>query len=402
MATAPASRSGARQKKPAFRVYIVRQRTIRELPVRPWLVVATAVLGFVFFVSYFAATGYLVFRDDLLAASFARQARQKVAYEDRIASLRAEIDLLSSRQFLNQEEFEARLAEVANRQEALGERQESLAELGAAARDAGMAAPAKRAANDSGSEDDALITGSIDPASGADPALALDVVEDSLSDLAESQVAFIEEVATHAAERSDRLAAALAEVGRGVPKKKGQSDAMGGPFVPMPSDADIDTFRDGVELAKAQIDRFETLREKANGLPLLAPMSRGSITSRFGMRTDPFRRRPAMHTGIDFRAVSGEAAKATAPGKVISAGYNRGYGYMIEIDHGGGLTTRFAHLSKIVAKTGQTVAKGDVIGRTGSTGRSTGPHLHYEIRVNGRPIDPMTFIRAGDEVTPLL
>ncbi len=105
---------------------------------------------------------------------------------------------------------------------------------------------------------------------------------------------------------------------------------MGGPFVPVPSDADPDTFRDGVELAKAQIDRFETLREKANGLPLMAPMSRGSITSRFGVRTDPFRRRPAMHTGIDFRAPSGEAAKATAPGKVISAGYEGGYGYMVE------------------------------------------------------------------------
>jgi murein DD-endopeptidase MepM/ murein hydrolase activator NlpD len=383
-------------------VYIVRQRTIRELPVRPWLVITTAVLGLVFFVSYFAATGYLVFRDDLLAASFARQARQKVAYEDRIASLRTEIDRLSSRQFLNQEEFEERLADVASRQEALDERQESLAELGAAARGAGIAAPSKRASNDSGSDDDALITGSIDPASDTDPALALDDVENSLSDLAESQVAYLEEVATHAADRSDRLAAALDEVGRGVPKKKGQNDAMGGPFVPMPSDADIDTFRDGVELAKAQIDRFETLREKANGLPLLAPMSRGSITSRFGMRTDPFRRRPAMHTGIDFRTPSGEPAKATAPGKVISAGYNRGYGYMVEIDHGGGLTTRFAHLSKIVAKTGQTVAKGDIVGRTGSTGRSTGPHLHYEIRVNGRAIDPMTFIRAGDEVTPLL
>ena len=75
---------------------------------------------------------------------------------------------------------------------------------------------------------------------------------------------------------------------------------------------------------------------------------------------------------------------------------------MVEIDHGGGITTRFAHLSKIVAKKGQTVAKGDIIGQTGSTGRSTGPHLHYEIRVNGRAIDPMTFIRAGEQLSPVL
>jgi murein DD-endopeptidase MepM/ murein hydrolase activator NlpD len=120
------------------------------------------------------------------------------------------------------------------------------------------------------------------------------------------------------------------------------------------------------------------------------------------MRTDPFRRRPAMHTGIDFRAPTGQPARATAGGTVISAGYNRGYGNMVEIDHGNGLTTRFAHLSKVLVKKGQTIAKGDTVGQTGSTGRSTGPHLHYEVRVNGRAIDPMTFIRAGDQLSPLL
>jgi murein DD-endopeptidase MepM/ murein hydrolase activator NlpD len=406
MATAASARNG-QPRKPSCRIYIVRQRTIRELHVRPWLVVTTAVVGFLFFVTYFAATGYLVFRDDLLAASFARQARQKVAYEDKIASLRTEIDRLSGRQLLNQEEFEERLAEVASRQEALDERQQTLTELSRAARSAGLSvAPGDRSSNDDAadeeSDDDALTTGSIDPAAGTDPALALDIVETSLADLGEDQVAFLEGVASHAAERSERIEAALNEVGRKVPKGSQDGDAMGGPFVPMPGDVDPETFRDGVELVKAQVERFESLRDMANGLPLLAPMSRGSITSKFGMRTDPFRRRPAMHTGIDFRAPSGEPAKATAPGKVITAGYNRGYGYMVEIDHGQGLTTRFAHLSKITAKKGQSVAKGDIIGRTGSTGRSTGPHLHYEIRVNGRAIDPMTFIRAGDQVSPLL
>ena len=400
MATAATSRSTARPKKPAYRIYIVRQRTIRELPVRPWLMVTSAILGLLFFVTYFAATGYLVFRDDLLAASFARQARQKVAYEDKIASLRAEIDLLSSRHLLNQEEFEERLAEVASRQDALKERQQSLADLSQAARSAGLAATGKRASSET--EDDALTTGSIAASGGSDPALALDVVESSLAEIAEDQVSFLEAIASHAVDRSDRIAAALKEVGRPIPKAARTADAVGGPFVPMPSDVDPGTFRDGVAVVRAQLQRFETLRKTANGLPLMAPMSRGSITSRFGMRTDPFRRKPAMHTGIDFRAPSGEPAKATAPGKVVSAGYNRGYGYMVEIDHGGGLTTRFAHLSKIVATKGQTVARGEVIGRTGSTGRSTGPHLHYEIRTNGRAIDPMTFIRAGDQLSPLL
>ncbi len=403
MATATASRPRTQPRKPAFRIYIVRQRAIREVHLRPWLAVTVAVLGGLFFVSYFAATGYLVFRDDLLAASFARQARQRVAYEDRIASLRADIDRLSGRQLLNQEEFEERLEDVASRQALLDQRQKSLADLGRAARSAGLVVPDNAAFEDGASEDvDDLTTGSIDAPADRDPGLALAVVETSLDDLAENQVAFLEEVASDAAERSGRIATVLEEVGRNVPKAKGNEDAMGGPFIPMPSDADPETFRDGVELATAQIEHFETLKETASGLPLMTPMSRASITSRFGMRTDPFRRRPAMHSGIDFRAPSGEPAKATAPGKVISAGYNRGYGYMVEIDHGGGLTTRFAHLSKIVTKKGQSVAKGDIIGRTGSTGRSTGPHLHYEIRVNGRATDPMIFIRAGEQLSPLL
>jgi murein DD-endopeptidase MepM/ murein hydrolase activator NlpD len=372
------------------------------LHVRPWLALTAIVVGGLFFVTYFAATGYLVFRDDLLAASFARQARQKQAYEDRIASLRVDIDRLSSRQLLNQEEFEERLEDVASRQAMLDERQEILAGLGRAARSAGLAAPGKDASGDGTAKDDDLTTGSIDPPADGDPALTLDVVETSLDDLAENQVSFLEEIASNAAERSERIAAVLEEVGRDIPKEAGNEDAMGGPFVPMPSDVDPETFRDGVELATAEVERFETLQETASGLPLMTPMSRASITSRFGVRKDPFRRRPAMHTGIDFRAPSGEPAKATAPGRVITAGYSRGYGYMVEIDHGDGLTTRFAHLSKIVAKKGQTVAKGDIIGRTGSTGRSTGPHLHYEIRVNGRAIDPMTFIRAGEELSPVL
>lgn len=401
MATAPASRSGTQPGKPACRIYIVRKRTIREVHVRPWLAVTAAVLGGLFFVTYFAATGYLVFRDDLLAASFARQARQKQAYEDRIASLRADIDRLSSRQLLNQEEFEARLAEVASRQAMLNERQEILAGLGRAAQSAGLTAPGRAAVDDGAAERDNITTGSIEPGTDGGPALTLDVVETSLDDLAENQVSFLERIASDAAERSGRIAAVLEQVGRKVPKTS-RNEAVGGPFVPIASDADPDTFRGGVELAAAQIERFETLQKTATGLPLMAPMSRGSITSRFGMRTDPFRRRPAMHTGIDFRAPSGEPARATAPGKVTSAGYTGGYGYMVEIDHGGGLTTRFAHLSKIVAKKGQSVAKGDIVGRTGSTGRSTGPHLHYEIRVNGRAIDPMTFIQAGDRLSPLL
>ena len=148
MATDAPSRTPARPRKPACRIYVVRKKTIREFHLRPWLVVTAAVLGTAFFVAYFAATGYLFFRDDLLAASFAREARQKQAYEDRIAALRVDIDRLSSRQLLDQEAFEARLETVASRQAALDERQEILAGLSKAARNAGLVTTPGNAGDD--------------------------------------------------------------------------------------------------------------------------------------------------------------------------------------------------------------------------------------------------------------
>ena len=122
-------------------------------------------------------------------------------------------------------------------------------------------------------------------------------------------------------------------------------------------------------------------------MPLHAPVT-GEIdeTSPFGVRVDPFLHVPAMHTGIDFRGDMGEPIHATAAGTVTSAGWSGGYGNMVEVDHGNGLATRYGHLSAIDVKVGQTIRIGQVIGRLGSTGRSTGPHVHYETRVNGEAV----------------
>ncbi|WEF53117.1 M23 family metallopeptidase [[Pseudomonas] carboxydohydrogena] len=102
-----------------------------------------------------------------------------------------------------------------------------------------------------------------------------------------------------------------------------------------------------------------------------------------------------MHTGLDFRASTGDPVRATADGKVTSAGWSGGYGRMVEIDHGNGLATRYGHLSQIDVKVGDVVKIGEVVGEVGSTGRSTGPHLHYETRINGEAVDPQRFLRAG-------
>jgi len=119
------------------------------------------------------------------------------------------------------------------------------------------------------------------------------------------------------------------------------------------------------------------------------------MSSPFGMRMDPFLGRPAVHTGIDLRGDTGEPVRATATGRVTIAGREGGYGNMVEINHGNGLASRYGHLSQIGVRFGQFVRVGETIGRIGSTGRSTGPHLHYETRVNGEAVDPQKFLRAG-------
>jgi murein DD-endopeptidase MepM/ murein hydrolase activator NlpD len=119
------------------------------------------------------------------------------------------------------------------------------------------------------------------------------------------------------------------------------------------------------------------------------------FTSGFGVRSDPFLGRPAMHTGLDFRASTGDPVRVTANGKVVNAGWAGGYGRMVEVDHGNGLSTRYGHLSEINVKVGEYVKIGQVIGAVGSTGRSTGPHLHYETRIDGEAVDPQKFLRAG-------
>ncbi|SDB11321.1 M23 family metallopeptidase [Bauldia litoralis] len=412
-------------RKQRFRVLIGRGKDVREFHVRPWAAVSLGVFGILFGVFYFAATGYLVFRDDLLAASFARQARIQQAYEDRIASLRSDIDRLTSRQLLNQEAFEGRLAELLGRQAALDARQDIIASLSQTIRGSGLVkdtAPLPRPRPTNPADPDPITTGSVVPRdttpklavaelrrdTTASPMPASNEVnrivaaESSIDTLAREQVDYVTDIAAEVTERSARIAAVLDKLGQMPKIDTGGGDAVGGPFLALDEDADPEAFRANVEAVEGQIEQLATLRAAATRLPLAKPIPNAPITSRFGRRVDPFLRRPAMHAGIDFKASTGFPIRATGGGKVTTAQYSGGYGNMVVIDHGGGVMTRYGHMSKLLVKKGAYVEQGTIIGQIGSTGRSTGPHLHYEIRLNGRAIDPMGYIKAGAELTPLL
>ena len=186
----------------------------------------------------------------------------------------------------------------------------------------------------------------------------------------------------------------MAEMEKATPK-----GGVGGPFVPFkPASTDAfdrQLFR--ITVARAQIERLSrTLSLVPYRKPVIGEIE---LSSGFGVRSDPFLGRPAMHTGLDFRASTGDPVRVTANGTVTSAGWSGGYGRMIEVDHGNGLSTRYGHLSEILVKVGDNVKIGQVIGAVGSTGRSTGPHLHYETRIDGDAVDPQKFLRAGVRLT---
>lgn len=146
------------------------------------------------------------------------------------------------------------------------------------------------------------------------------------------------------------------------------------------------------------LDRLTALQRAARSIPVGAPLGTYGLASPYGLRRDPFNGQLAMHNGLDMAAPQGAEVRARAPGKVAFAGRNGVYGNMVEIDHGHGLRTRYGHMSAISVKQGQTVSVRDKVGAVGSTGRSTAPHLHYEILFNGKTIDPRKFVETKQHV----
>jgi murein DD-endopeptidase MepM/ murein hydrolase activator NlpD len=183
-----------------------------------------------------------------------------------------------------------------------------------------------------------------------------------------------------------------------------RQQAVGGPDIPL-EQAHVDGVPEGpfglaYLRAAAVLDQLNGLSKEVGHIPLSAPVD--SVTfdrsSGFGSRIDPFTGQYAFHSGIDFAGPWGSRVAATAAGKVVFAGYNGGYGNMVEIDHGFGLHTRYGHLSAITVKVGAQVDKGATLGRVGSTGRSTGPHVHYEVWFDDKVRNPSNFIEAGRHV----
>jgi murein DD-endopeptidase MepM/ murein hydrolase activator NlpD len=398
-------------------------KQVRFGPVVFWIVVGTVVvLGM-----WSAATAtYFAFRDDVLTRLIARQAEMQYAYEDRIAELRAKVDRTTSRQLLDQEQFDQKLDQIMKRQTALESRATALGAIPDSLATGSIRPPARGAAADTPAtgtpkpspisdtvifvappdrearlESRAPVVTKVQPnqfakVQGVDNVLVR--LQSSLDQVERRQMAALSSVEDNMESRVRRMRGVFTDLGLDMTQLEAATPraGVGGPFVPVKLPADAGAFERQlyrINVTRAAVDRLNrTLALVPYRKPVIGEVE---FTSGFGVRSDPFLGRPAMHTGLDFRAAMGDPVRATANGKVVSSGWAGGYGRMVEVDHGNGLSTRYGHLSEINVKVGDVIRIGQVIGAVGSTGRSTGPHLHYETRIDGDAVDPQKFLRAG-------
>ncbi|MEM1365432.1 MAG: M23 family metallopeptidase [Pseudomonadota bacterium] len=411
-------------------VHIESNGEVRSFHIRPWIATIAAGLVAAVSIGYLGATGYLLFRDDLIGASLARQAKMQTEYEARIASLRTQLDRVTSRQMHDQQIVETKIDRLLEQQQTLDMQQQLIADAATRGRSFGVKPPAPKTvplprkrpnlkATVSPTDDANMTTGSVAPpeatstlafASAFAPPSAvsdfntqplmskqafkpiLDPLERNLAAIQTEQFDLVGDMLAQVHAKHAKLADTLQGFGVKVPNLEAPEAAMGGPYIPI---ADPNAFAAYVQLLH---DGYKVLAEtnaKIHTVPLANPVPGARISSNFGRRLDPFRRQMAMHSGTDFAAMTGTPVRVTGVGKVTFAGRKGGYGLMVEVKHPSGHATRYAHLSRISVKRGQHLDAGHVVGKVGSTGRSTGPHLHYEVRTSKGAVNPSRFMRAG-------
>jgi murein DD-endopeptidase MepM/ murein hydrolase activator NlpD len=415
----------------AFRerqIYLRSEGEVQFITLRPWVQVA-AIVAFgagLFWVAY--ATVNVAFKDQVLALKERNQYRARLEYEDRIGELRSTIDRLNRRLLLDQRAYLAKVDEVRLEHDKLVERHERLAEFfqrgwlpspTSGENGNSSSAPQKQGSLDGSLPRGTLQAGRANTGVALAPPLASETYRAEFTK-PEQVLKPLEDVRAYMAGMESREANLVQQVADFMKSKNGevssvyrslginaqsvarsssyQPEAVGGPFIAASaSQMGSPLLASRVEELSQQLETWERLKYQAKRLPVSRPMPPDhEVTSRFGLRKDPFRRKPAMHSGIDFRGPVGSPVHTTAPGVIVKAGRHGGYGKLVEVRHENGVTTRYAHLSMIAVRAGQKVKRGDMIGKLGNTGRSTGPHLHYETRVGGRAIDPLKFWKARD------
>jgi murein DD-endopeptidase MepM/ murein hydrolase activator NlpD len=405
---------------------------VREGVARSTFVV-TLVAAVLFALWSGATTVYLFFGDDVLHRIAAAQSETTRKQDAHIAALTTEIERLRSTKFVDQEKIEQQLSDLSRIQRVIDARHSALSALAKGLNRSDVTgsvpaatgpilappsaqentpAPKPRPLSDTLLFDPPLERAAsiqsrtIVPRTAAAPNAGnekrqrdVSTAAQALAKVGAQQSAALNALELELDKRAARTKRAVAELGIRLPASPRNAQvAAGGPFIPV-SSVPEDSFMRQVFRIRLAAEEQERLTRQLEGLPVMLPvMGAAEITSGFGTRIDPFLRRLALHSGVDIRGESGDPVRASAAGIVVHAERHKAYGLMVEIDHGNGLTTRYAHLSAIAVREGAKVPAGAILGKIGSTGRSTAPHLHYEVRINGDAVDPRRYLRAAHQL----
>lgn len=230
----------------------------------------------------------------------------------------------------------------------------------------------------------------------------ISVLQNSLEKLEVSEMEILNQVEKLSEKEMNKIKEAISSINKSMKKqnkyfnplansKKNNTGGTYEPDVPMVDNAELSK---KMQEVFSKIDDVSYYKEVMKSVPLGKPVWSYWLSSPFGHRSDPFNKKSAAHKGVDLASNKGNKIKTMAKGKVIRSGQSSGYGILVEIDHGNGFKTRYAHLNRAYVKKGDYVEQGATIAEVGSSGRSTGPHLHYEVLYNGTPVDPMAFMKV--------
>jgi murein DD-endopeptidase MepM/ murein hydrolase activator NlpD len=311
------------------------------------------------------------------------------AYEDRIAQLRVEVDRLQSRHYAQAGDINLQLQELTQQQEVLLEQHQYVRQLAEKAAELGIETADLAPSADS--PDETLVTGSIGNSSSD-----IESVAGSVKQMMDESRLALAAISGEAIKSTDEIVSELHGIGIRPKMPDFSQEGIGGPFIPAAEGPETGSLVDDANAVYEALTRFKAARSALDLAPIHKPIgSNFRIGSRFGNRTDPFTRGKAFHAGLDFPAPTGTTVLSAGYGKVTFVGTKSGYGNLVEVTHGAGLITRYGHLSAFLVKEGQTVNTGSPIAKVGSTGRSTGPHLHFEVRRKDSAVDPSQYLAAG-------
>jgi murein DD-endopeptidase MepM/ murein hydrolase activator NlpD len=319
------------------------------------------------------------------------------AYEDRIDQLRIEVDRLQSRSYAQAGNVNLQLQELAQQQEVLTEQHQYVKALAQKAAELGIEAAALPDDQTAGDLATSEVSAYVPTGNNSIDATELQVHQ--MMDETRMALAAISEAATTS---TDEILDELGQIGI-RPDMPDSDEGVGGPYIPASDGPEASSMVDDANAVADALTRFKAARTAIDAAPVHKPMDGITrLSSNFGNRKDPFTGRMAFHSGMDFGAPSGTIVLSAGAGEVTFVGQKSGYGNVVEVTHANGLLTRYGHLSAFIAKEGQLVKTGTPIAKVGSTGRSTGPHLHFEVRKADQPIDPAKYLKAGNRLQRFL